>query len=556
MQLVSTLVLFHCSRETRARGPNIVLLMVDDMGIGDIPCFGNTSIPMPNVAQLCQQGARLMHHTTPAIFCTPSRTAFLTGRYQVRSGMVGDGPGVSPPVVVFAAGSAGLPQNETTFGSLLKKANYTTGLVGKWHLGLNSRYWGDMEHGPLGHGFDYFYGLPWTLVEGFEEDLPFFSFHRAGILEVLVPLLALLPLRYIFTKRTFFALVFLAVFLSWLQAEHFGLTMKAWWQRSFFMEKFLNSFLMENYNVIEKPIHLPSLSGKLTNKSLEFMKKSAKIGHPFLLFHSFAAVHTPLVTSETFKGRSEHGAYGDTLIELDHAVGLILDALKSLGVEQDTFVYFTSDHGADIEIGLEGGYNGIFRGGKGNAALEGGMRIPGILRWPGVIKEGSIINNPTSLMDILPTLAHIAGLDTSHLKLDGQSLIPLLQEDESVRESRPLFHFCQSEIFAMRMYQGNSTYKLVRKSHPLDRKGHCNQCSCYGSGVISHNPPLLFNLDEDPIEMAPLETSANEYKDYISLMTNQLNAFQEELDKTKMAAQFSNYAVLPRPWLQPMLNVG
>jgi len=359
------------------------------------------------------------------------------------------------------------------------------------------------------------------------------------------------------TKRAFLALVILTVISSMGQAEYVRLSEKNWWQQAVYLEKFLNSFLMENEIVVEKPIQLASLSEKLTNKSLEFIERSSKLVQPFLLFHSFAAVHTPLIPSQSFQGRSEHGAYGDKLMELDHAVGRILEKLRELGLEGNTVVYFTSDHGADIQIGQDGGFNGPFRGGKANAALEGGMRIPGILKWPGVIQEGLNIATPTSLMDILPTLAHIAGLETSNSKLDGQSLLPhLLGDQVGLENNRVLYHFCQSQIFAVRAKQESATYKLILKSHPLDSQGHCGSCNCYGSDVIEHDPPILFNIDTDPGEVEPLNPASAEYNHITTIIAKHIETFQEDLSKTKMAAQFSSYAILPRPLIQPLLNVG
>ena len=121
----------------------------------------------------CQDGVKLTGHVTPAVLCTPSRAALMTGRYAVRSGMTGTDQ--SPPVLIYAAGSAGLPSNETSLASLALQHGYRTAAVGKWHLGLNAHWWGDQEHGPLGHGFQYFFGLPHTLVDGFESDDSFFT---------------------------------------------------------------------------------------------------------------------------------------------------------------------------------------------------------------------------------------------------------------------------------------------------------------------------------------------------------------------------------------------
>ena len=134
--------------------------------------------------------------------------------------------------------------------------------------------------------------------------------------------------------------------------------------------------------MVEKPIDLRKLSGKLVDKSVEIIGAAKTDPRPFLLYHSFTHVHTPLVTDDVFVNSSPgHGRYGDVLAEMDNGVGRILAAVKDAGVEEDTLVYLTSDHGGDQpQLGPQGGYNGVFRGGKGNGALEGGMRVPGVIK--------------------------------------------------------------------------------------------------------------------------------------------------------------------------------
>ena len=151
--------------------------------------------------------------------------------------------------------------------------------------------------------------------------------------------------------------------------------------------------------MVEKPINLRTLSRKLVDKSVAVVRESEEDERPFLLYHSFAHTHTPLFTEDRWDhlfsllesqqslfllrlvGSSRHGPYGDTVIEMDEGVGRILEAIREVGAEANTLVYFTSDHGGDNpQTGVRGGFNGIFRGGKGNGALEGGMRVPGIVK--------------------------------------------------------------------------------------------------------------------------------------------------------------------------------
>ena len=133
-------------------------------------------------SRLCNEGAKLTHHLSAAALCTPSRAAFLTGRYPLRSGLAMDED--TPIVIMYIAGKVGLPERETTWASYLKQNGYRTQAVGKWHLGWDKDKYGDQKHGPRGHGFDHFYGLPFTLVDGFEKSVPFFTYDKISTVSI------------------------------------------------------------------------------------------------------------------------------------------------------------------------------------------------------------------------------------------------------------------------------------------------------------------------------------------------------------------------------------
>jgi len=468
----------------------------------------------------------------------------------------------TPPVLVSAAGSAGLPSNETSLASLAKSKGYRTAAVGKWHLGINSLEWGDQEHGPLGHGFDYFYGLPFTLFDSFVTEDSFFTVKQCfNGTELPVILFCLVPLRFYVGRKTFFSMITFVMFLSWFTLEHFCLTRENWWQRSFFIDKMTNSYLQENNVVVEKPVDLTSLSRKLVDKSVGVIREREKDSRPFLLYHSFAHTHTPLRTEDRLVGSSEHGSYGDAVIEMDQGVGRILAAIREVGQEPNTLVYFTSDHGGDQpQLGPLGGFNGIFRGGKGNGALEGGMRVPGIIKWPERIEAGRAVSGVTSLLDLLPTIAHIVGVETLSNRVDGVSLLSTLTDLEpSERLERTVFHFCDSEIFSLRrQMKDGKIYKMILQEPELTQSGGCSgeMCPCYGPTIRKHDTPLLYDINEDPTESQEIDPRSVTYKVVSKVMTKELLAFMEDLNETKMASQFSSYfKILPLPWLQPLLYV-
>ena len=173
-------VLWLTVAKAAVSAPNVVVLMADDLGIGDVGCYGNKTVPTPNIDRLCRDGAKFTHHLAAAPLCTPSRAAFLTGRYAVRSGL--DAGPNGPPVIVYTQSANGLHPDEVTWADLLKDAGYVTAAVGKWHLGWDKDKCGDNRNGPLSHGFDSFFGLPFTLVDGMEVDAKFWTFERSPIM--------------------------------------------------------------------------------------------------------------------------------------------------------------------------------------------------------------------------------------------------------------------------------------------------------------------------------------------------------------------------------------
>uniref|UniRef100_A0A480U8A7 Arylsulfatase E isoform X2 n=1 Tax=Sus scrofa TaxID=9823 RepID=A0A480U8A7_PIG len=434
-----------------ASRPNILLLMADDLGIGDLGCYGNHTIRTPNIDRLAADGVMLTQHLAAASLCTPSRAAFLTGRYPLRSGMVSS---TGSRVLQWVAASGGLPPNETTFAKILKDKGYVTGLVGKWHLGLNCESSEDHCHHPLNHGFDLFYGMPFSMMG---DCLPSDISEKRVILErqvnVCCHIVALAALTLALGKLTRLTPG------SWTPVVCSALAAALLFLCSCVLSPLIahaDCFLMRNRTITEQPMRFHRTTALMLREVSSFLKRNKQ--GPFLLFVSFLHVHSPLITTEPFRGRSLHGRYGDNVEEMDWMVGQVLDVLDTEGLSNGTLVYFSSDHGGSLEAHFGnqqyGGWNGIYKGGKGMGGWEGGIRVPGIFRWPGVLPAGRVIQEPTSLMDVFPTVVQLGGGQVPHDRvIDGRDLLPLLLGTVQHSDHEFLMHYCERFLHAARWHQ-------------------------------------------------------------------------------------------------------
>ncbi|XP_035659712.1 steryl-sulfatase-like, partial [Branchiostoma floridae] len=370
--------------------PNFLLFMVDDLGMGDVGCFGNTSIRTPNIDRIAKNGVKLTQHLAASAVCTPSRAAFLTGRYPIRSGMA---PSGQMRVIPFLASPGGLPANETTFATILKQAGYDTALVGKWHQGVSCSNRNDFCHHPLNHGFNHFYGLPLGNVRdcGINVGTVMRTKPAEQVISIVIAITVLL-LSVAFLK------LYGVVYYNWRSYCNFvGLWVGLILLGFFFLRSFrtLNCVLMRNKDVVEQPFNLETLTPRFTEEAVAFLRERKDV--PFLLYVAYSKVHTALATAERFRGKSQHGSYGDNVEEMDWSVGEIMKTLDELGLTENTFVYLSSDNGGHIEEvsakgEVHGGWNGIYKGGKAQGGMEGGIRVPTVLQWPGKLPAGSQIS--------------------------------------------------------------------------------------------------------------------------------------------------------------------
>lgn len=316
--------------------PNIVLISADDLGYGDLGCYGSR-ISTPNIDQMATEGVRFTQYYSASNICSPSRAALMTGRYSTRVGV--------PYVLSTPDTTSGLSLSETTMGQTLHAAGYATSCVGKWHLGVLPQYM------PNHRGFDQFFGIPYS-----NDTAP-------------------LP-------------------------------------------------LMQNDQVIQMNPAQETLSQSFTQQAIAAIQNRPQ-GAPFFLYLPYSAPHIPLAPSAAFHGASKQGAYADVVMELDSCVGQVLQALKDNGIDQNTVVMFSSDHGPWYQ-----GSAGDLRGRK-SETWDGGMRVPLIARFPGVIPGGTVCTAMATALDIVPTLAGLTGAPLPANRLDGVDIWPLITSQQT-----------------------------------------------------------------------------------------------------------------------------
>ncbi|CAN9498361.1 unnamed protein product [Ophioblennius macclurei] len=525
--------------------PNFVLMMIDDLGIGDLGCYGNKTIRTPNIDRLAEEGVKLTQHIAASALCTPSRAAFLTGRYPIRSGMAGRS---RPAVFIFAGSSGGLPADEITFAKVAQQQGYETALIGKWHLGLNCESSEDHCHHPSVHGFSHFFGIPLTHLRDCQPGHgTVFQFYRYLPWKTALTVLLSVPVLHfsgVMPLGRRIALVLLLVVFS-LGAALVGFVM---------VIPHLNCVLMRDHGIEEQPYTSENLTQKMTEEAVEFIHRNSE--KPFLLFMSFIQVHTGLFASKKFRGTSRHGIYGDAIHEVDWSVGQIVETLDKLQLGGNTLVYLTSDQGAHLEE-IHQGSNGIYRGGKG-MNWEGGIRVPGIVRWPGRIPAGRVVDELTSNMDLFPTVVRLSGAELpTDRQIDGRDLTDLLQSTSETSQHRFLLHYCSSFLNAVRWKPSDSTsvwkaFFFTPNFNPPGSGGcfHTQVCFCTPEAVTFHDPPLLFDLSRDPGESTPL-TPRTEPAFHSVLATIRQAVEMHEMSLIPVENQFEPGKMMLKPWLQP-----
>ncbi len=450
--LLSLLVLTgwsRCKQKTPANRatdtpPNIVYLLVDDMGYGDVSVNNPESkIQTPHIDSLAMSGMRFTDAHAPSSVCTPSRYGLLTGRYCWRSRL--------PQGVLRGYGRALIDKGQLTIASYLKKHNYTTAVIGKWHLGLN---WalkegheaalrldtGNSDHagivqqvnpdyidfsrpvadGPNEHGFDYAYILPASL------DMPPYCYVQNDTLTA--PLTDTTKGQNLYPKGS----------------PRYAIG--AFWRPGLMAQGFDFKKVVPHF----------------TNHAVAYIKQHANQKQPFFLYFALPAPHTPWLPTDEFTGKSKAGEYGDYVVRTDAMVGRVLKAIKASGLSSNTIIFFASDNGPYWRPRFIEKYHHhaayVFRGMKADV-WEGGHRIPFIVKWEDKIKPGSVSNVTTTLTNLIATCADLlSGQDHVKAATDSYSILPVLfGQKDSAKIPQVIVNESSQGLFAVR----DGDWKLI-----------------------------------------------------------------------------------------------
>ncbi|MDE0454862.1 MAG: sulfatase-like hydrolase/transferase [Gammaproteobacteria bacterium] len=402
------------------KSPNIVLLLADDLGYGDVGAYGARFVRTPAIDSLAQQGVRFTQFFASANVCTPSRAGLLTGRYPVRSRLAGD--------VIFPEAEYGLGEGEVTLAEILKAAGYDTWIVGKWHLGHTPSAW------PTRHGFDYFFGIQ-------------YSNDMEGVA------------------------------------------------------------LFRNQEKIEDPLRQSTIHARLANEAARLIASSGD--RPFFLYLPTVAPHYPNVPGKAFRKRSAAGPYGDVVEEMDAGIAKVLEAIEDSGKTRETLVIFTSDNGRAWD-----GSGGAARGGKAGT-WEGGYLVPLVVRWPGVIPPGVTTSGLSMNIDLMPTLAAVAGAGVpADLQMDGRDVSALLL-GAAVSPHEALYFFTGDRIAAVRTQRWRYLVRTFMQVWEID---HLDP---------GYRHPLLYDIETHGSELFNMADSEPEV---LKRMQSLLDAGRKELE--------------------------
>ncbi len=427
------------------RPVNIVLVLADNLGWGELGCYGGGALrgaPTPRIDALAAQGMQFLNFNVESD-CVPTRSALMTGRHPIRTGALQSVP-------------AGLPQGihpwERTLPQLLKEAGYATGMFGKWHLGdRDGRF-------PHQRGFDEWYGIPRTTNETMFTSAPGFDPAVVDVPQV--------------------------------------------------MEGFAGQPARDVavYDLEKRRL----IDSELTEKTIDFMSRKAASDQPFFAYVPLTHLHFPTLPHPDFAGRSAVGDFADSMLEMDHRVGQLLDAVDALGISDDTMFIFASDNGPEFRRpwrGTAGPWTGTY-----HTAMEGGLRVPLIVRWPGRVKPGHVTDEIVHVTDLFTTLvAAGGGVVPIDRPIDGVNQLSWWQGDTEKSAREGFVFYIKNELRAAKWRHWKLHFVFEKEPN---------------EGTRHLETPWLFNIKRDPKE----ETDAAMEDGWVrGPMRRMIQAFEQTL---------------------------
>lgn len=464
-------ILTACSEQ---KHPNIVFILADDMGYGDISFLGGDScrLSTPNLDRMAQEGAVFTDAHSSSSVSTPTRYGILTGRYNWRSTL--------KQGVLSGYSKALISQDRETMASMLKKQGYTTAGIGKWHLGWD---WNNIDagknnvdfskpvtNGPTTRGFDYFFGFCGSL------DMP--------------------PYIYIENDKP----------TSLPNRETVNDGKYSWWRKGPTGSDFIHEEVLPN----------------IIDRACKYISEKSSSSQPYFLYLPLPAPHTPILPLEKYRGKSGLGEYGDFVLMVDDMVGKVLSAVKQSGEENNTIVVFTTDNGCSPAAGInelqKQGHapNGIFRGHKADL-FDGGHRVPCIVRWPNRVKP-HLIKQTVCLTDFYATFADICDYSLSSTEgEDSYSLLPALESEKEISPIREAtVHHSIAGQFTIRKGKWKLLLSPSSGGWSFPKPGRDEE-------VIATLPAVqLYDMETDPRETTNLQA---EHPEIVKTLRNLLKQY-------------------------------
>ncbi|GAA4279627.1 sulfatase family protein [Gaetbulibacter aestuarii] len=457
---------------TEISKPNIIIFYVDDLGYGDLGCYGATDVKTPHVDRLANNGIRFTDAHSSAATCTPSRYSMLTGVYAFRKNAA-ILPGDAPLLI---------PTDTYTLPKMLKNAGYATGVVGKWHLGLgngNVDWNTDVKPGPLEIGFDYSFLIPAT-----PDRVPTAYLENHNIIN----LSADDSLKISYTEP--------------FENEPTGLKnpeLLRFQADEEHSEAIVDSVSRMGYQTGGKSAmwtdeDFPNI---LIGKAKDFIEDHKS--EPFFLYFSFTDIHVPRLPNKKFQGKTNMGNRGDAIVQMDWITGAIMEELERLHIDKNTLIIFSSDNGPILNDGYEDGAvellgdhkpGGPYSGGK-YSALEAATRVPMITYWPDQIKNPGVSDALISQIDYFASLAALLGQPlTSKEAIDSQNLLPAI-----VDASQPGRKMLLEESFTLGLRKGS--FKYIQ---PMGKNASPGWMTRKKVALGFKKVPQLYDLSNDKAE--------------------------------------------------------